>query len=244
LADADRRLQDALRYAQEAVRDEENASRKVQLAELAEDDLKHTGNLGAYWDTLGWVHYRLGNLKEAEGYLHAAWTVRQEPVIGYHLGQVYERQQRRQDAVRMYRLAVSQKSRGPEDVQASADAQKRLERLNIPATASRTRPFGDNFAIDELNNERTVSLPKLVSAHASAEFFVLLAPGPKVEDTKFISGSDQLRSAGKALAQARFKASFPENSLGRVVRRGILACYPLSGCSFVLMPTETVARVE
>jgi tetratricopeptide (TPR) repeat protein len=244
LANANKRLQDALRYAQEAVREEEEASRKVQLGNLAVDDLKHTANLGAYWDTLGWVHYRLGNLKEAEGYLHAAWTVRQDSVIGYHLGQVYEEERRKQDALRMYRLVVSQETRGAEDVQASADAQKRLEHLNTPVATSRTPAFANGLAVEELSKERTVSLPRLLSGHASAEFFVLLAPGPKVEDTKFISGSDQLRSAGKALAQAQFKAFFPENSLSRVVRRGILACYPLTGCNFVLMPTETVNRVE
>lgn len=244
LADANRRLDDALRYAQEAVRDEEEASRKIQLSTLAVDDLRHTTSLGAYWDTLGWVHYRLGNLKEAEGYLHAAWTVLQDPVIGYHLGQVYEKQQRKQDALRMYRLVAGQRSRGAESVQAAADAQKRLERLDTAATSKGTHAFADSFAGEELGRERTISLPRLVSMQATAEFFVLLAPGPKVEDTKFISGSDQLKSAGKALAQAHFKISFPENSSGRVVRRGILACYPVTGCSFVLIPTEAVTRVE
>jgi tetratricopeptide (TPR) repeat protein/transglutaminase-like putative cysteine protease len=244
LADANKQLHDALRYAQEAVLEEEAASRKVQLGNLAVDDLKHTGNLGAYWDTLGWVHYRLGDLKEAEGYLHAAWTVRQDSVIGYHLGQVYEKQQRNQDAVHMYRLAVSQQSRGGEGVDSSADAQKRLEGLNRSVAASRTQVLAATSAVEELGEERMISLPRLVSGDASAEFFVLLAPGSKVEDTKFISGSDQLRSAGKALAQAHFNAFFPENSSAYVVRRGILSCDTVTGCNFVLMPVETVNSVE
>jgi hypothetical protein len=116
--------------------------------------------------------------------------------------------------------------------------------LNAPATSRRLGRFQNNLAADELSRDRTIALPKLVAQHASAEFFLLFAPGPKVEDTKFISGSDNLRSAGKVLGQAHFKVAFPENSSGRLVRRGIMACYPTTGCSFVLMPTDTVRKVE
>ncbi len=243
LAEANKRLDDALRYAQEAVREEEEASQKVQLSTLATDDLAHTTKLAAYWDTLGWVHNRLGNLKEAESYLHASWSVRQDSVSGYHLAQVYEKQQRKQSAAHMYRLVAATHPKGPESVNAYADAQLRLKQLNLPAASDRTRGFADSPP-EELSKERTISLPRLASGHANAEFFVLLGPGPKVEDTKFISGSDKLKSAGQALAQAQFKAVFPENSSGRIVRRGILACYPTSGCSFVLLPTETVTGVN
>src|SRR5437899_9368265 len=90
---------------------------KVQLSKLADDDLKYTLSLAAYWDTLGWVHYQLGNLKQAEGYLYAAWTVQQFATVGYHLGQVYEKQQRKQDAAHMYRLVSEQQSRGAEETE-------------------------------------------------------------------------------------------------------------------------------
>jgi Tfp pilus assembly protein PilF len=245
LALSNKRLDDGLRYAQEAVREEEDASRKVELSKLAVDDLRHTLTLGAYWDTLGWVHYRLGNLKLAAGYLYAAWTVQQIPVVGFHLAQVYEKQQRIQDAAHMYRLVVNQQVQGAgEQSQAVAESRQRLEHLKVPASSSRIAPFPGNLAGAESSQDRTISLPKLVSEHASAEFFLLFAPGPKVDDTKFITGSDHLRSAGKALSQAHFKVAFPENSSGRLVRRGILACYPITGCTFVLLPAETVRSVE
>ena len=244
LAVANKHLDEALRYALEAVHEEEAASQKVQLSKLADDDLKYTLSLAAYWDTLGWVHYQLGNLKQAEGYLYAAWTVQQFATVGYHLGQVYEKQQRRQDAAHMYRLVSEQQSRGAEETEVLTEARQRLKHLNAPVTANRTGHFQVDRAADELSRDRTISLPKLVTQHASAEFFLLFAPGPKVEDTKFISGSDNLRSAGKVLGQAHFKVAFPENSSGRLVRRGIMACYPSTGCSFVLMPTDTVRRVE
>jgi tetratricopeptide (TPR) repeat protein len=242
LAVADKRLDDALRYAREAVRDEEEASRKVQLDKLVTADLTHAGTLGAYWDTLGWVYYRLGNLKQAEGYLYAAWLLRQQDLIGFHLGQLYEKTQRRAEAIALYRL-VSQSPRRSDDQEAVANAQASLERLNAPVLPGRMHAWSGNLA-GQLSEDRTVRLPRLTAKRASAEFFVLLAPGPKVEATKFLSGSDDLRSAGTALSHAKFKVAFPEDSSGRLLRRGILACYPETGCTFVLLPTEVVTSVN
>lgn len=244
LADADKRLDEALRYADEAVHEEEDASRVVELDTLTVEDLKHTLNLAGYWDTLGWVHYRMGNLKKAEGYLYAAWTIQQNTVVGYHLGRVYEKQQRKQEAIHMYRLVANQPSKEPNASDAAADARRRMESLDPPGASGKARTPRESFPAEELAWDRTIKLPKLVSEHASAEFFLLFAPGSKVEDTKFISGSEELRSAGKALSEAPFKIAFPENSVARQVRRGILACYPISGCNFVLFPTDTVFRVD
>lgn len=39
-------------------------------------------------DSLGWVHYRLGNLDEARGHLQRAWDMTQDSEIGAHLGEV------------------------------------------------------------------------------------------------------------------------------------------------------------
>src|SRR5713226_1474534 len=128
-------------------------------------------SLAADWDTLGWVHYRMGNLRQAEGYLYAAWTVQQFATVGYHLGQVYEKQQRKQDAAHMYRLVIEQQSRGAEETEALTEARQHLQHLNAPATSRRLGRFQNNLAADELSRDRTIALPKLVAQHASAEFF-------------------------------------------------------------------------
>ena len=39
-------------------------------------------------DSMGWVAYRLGRLKEAEGYLQEAWRINQGAEIAAHLGEV------------------------------------------------------------------------------------------------------------------------------------------------------------
>jgi tetratricopeptide (TPR) repeat protein len=244
LADAGKRLQDALRYAQEAVRQEENTSREVDLQDLTADDLRVTRNLIAYWDTLGWIHSRLGNLKEAEGYLRAAWTVGQDSVTGYHLGQVYEKQKRTAEAVRMYRIVADRTPVSAVTSPVAAEAKASLNSLKVSLTPGKAAPLAGSYAADELSRERTVSMPKLAKGPVTAEFFVLLAPGTKVEDTRFVGGSPELRSAGSALAQAHFATSFPEKSEGRIVRRGILGCYPYTGCNFILLLPELVTSVE
>ena len=41
-----------------------------------------------YLDSLGWVHYRLGNMSEAEHYLQQAYKIQNDPEFAAHLGEV------------------------------------------------------------------------------------------------------------------------------------------------------------
>lgn len=43
---------------------------------------------GPVLDSMGWVHYRLGNFAQALEFLQRAWAVSQDPEIGAHLGEV------------------------------------------------------------------------------------------------------------------------------------------------------------
>ena len=45
---------------------------------------------GAYLDSMGWVYYRLGRLKEARGQLEKAVAITGDPVVHEHLGDVYK----------------------------------------------------------------------------------------------------------------------------------------------------------
>jgi tetratricopeptide (TPR) repeat protein len=107
LAVSNTALPKALEYAQHAVEQQESESRGVNLSKLTPDDLARTRRIGSFWDTLGWVHFRLGHLDEAETYLYAAWLLSQSPTVGDHLGQVYEQQNKTAKAIHMYRLALA-----------------------------------------------------------------------------------------------------------------------------------------
>ena len=114
-----------------------------------------------------------------------------------------------------------------------------------------TRPGGKATKIYHLGEEgaaltamRTLKLSRLVPGSASAEFFLLFAPGPKVEDVEFISGSDQLKSATKVLSATTFQVAFPTDSSARILRRALLMCSDESGCSVTLYPIDSVHSVN
>ncbi len=242
LADANRRLPDALKYSREAVQEEEEASQKIRLSELKEEDLAHSPKLASYWDTLGWVYFRLGQLQNAESYLSAGWALSQNGTIAEHLGEVYEAQHRKADALRIYRLAIS--AGGPASiVNASRKAQERLERLSgaTPPPAPKGILVRDSFTGGgELSMMRTVKLDRVVTGTANAEFFLLFSPDSKLEDAKFVSGSERLKNAGKLLLTRKFNVPFPTGSSAHLLRRGILSCYQITGCSFVMFSPQDV----
>ncbi len=242
LAENSASLPKALEYAQRAVDAQEKESHDVDLANLLTGDLECTAKIGPYWDTLGWVHFRLGHLDQAESYLRAAWLLSQYAVIADHLGQVYEQQKKTQEAIHMYRLALST----PESHQGSWDETRhRLEHLTgekAPTVPELIRADPDG---SELSQLRSVKIKKpLVPGSATAEFFLLFSPGPKVEDVEFIKGSEKLKAAAEVLSQAKFQVAFPEGSSARLVRRAVLMCSSISGCEAVLFTPDSVKSVK
>jgi tetratricopeptide (TPR) repeat protein len=235
LGDANKKLPIALEYAQKAVRDEEEASQKVRLSELEIEDLRHTVRLALFWDTLGWVLFRMGDLSQAEKYLNAAWILSQDSVIGDHLGQVYEKHHKTELSVRMYQLAIA----ASQDPSQMKETQSRLQHLGDNRQTLRVVAAGGA----ELSNMRTTKVVRIVSS-SIAEFFILFGPGARVEGTKFISGSESLKSAGKILSSTHFNLLFPDGGPTRLLRRGVLGCYQYSGCSIVLISPNDVHSVN
>lgn len=239
LAEQNADLNKALEYSKKAVTEEENGTQKLDIAALQQEDLAHPNRLAAFWDTLGWVYYRMDDLTSAESYLNAAWLLSQRHTVGEHLGRVYEKQTKKAKALSMYRVAYANipATMGPgfqtQKVPAFASDVKTLEE-DMKRLGETPKP--SVFPAD-LNEQRTVKLSRLVSGTASAEFFVVFGPGKKVE-AKFISGSDALKGATKELETAKFNVPFPDEHPTKILRRGILACYPSSGCNFVMMPTS------
>ncbi len=243
-AEANVDLAKALEYAQAAVDRQENESHDIKLADLLPSDLACTQKIGMFWDTLGWVHFRLGHLDQAESYLHAAWLLQQSSVVADHLGQVYEQQKKTKDAIHMYRLALAT----PEAHAPGGswdETRHRLEHLTgTKAPTAMDLLRGDPNG-SELSGLRSVKFKRLVPGTAEADFFLLVVPGPRVEDLQFVSGSNALRSAGQAaLSKANFQVGFPEHSSARLVRRGILMCTTEARCEAVLFTPDTVKSVK
>ena len=56
-------------------------------------------------DSMGWVEYRLGNLDAAEAHLRRAYSLRRDPEIAVHLGEVLWQKGKQADAQNLWREA-------------------------------------------------------------------------------------------------------------------------------------------
>ena len=114
MAEADTNLGEALGYSQRSVKEVEERSQKVDLENIQNADLQLPFAIAAYWDTLGWIYFKMDDLARAESYLNSAWQLGQGGVVGDHLGQVYEKEQKLPAALHMYILALEANPRSEE----------------------------------------------------------------------------------------------------------------------------------
>jgi tetratricopeptide (TPR) repeat protein len=224
----------AQRYAESAV-----AATAATLRNLSGDrqDLQQQAlvvSLGAYWDTLGWVYFQRGDLDKAQSYIQAAWVLGQHGEVGDHLAQIYEKRGDKQKALHQYALAEVAYKPDPETRDRFvklAGSEKAADALLEPARK-------------ELAAMSSISLGPLKGApeQLKANFYIVLSPGPKVDDVRFISGSDRLKEFTEALRSATFTLPFPDNTPTRLLRKGTLACD--KECTFTLEPADDITGGE
>jgi len=232
-------LEKAQQYAESAVTAVATDLRNVELENLTIENLGDVASLGAYWDTLGWVHFQNGNLEAAEKYVSAAWTLDQHSEVAYHLGMIYEKAGRKDEAIHMYALATAADRLVPE-------AKESLERLAGKDKLETMRKKAD----DELRDSRTVRLGPAtanVKGATEAQFYVGLTLGPsrmaKATEVKFISGDEKLRALASILKGGNFNLVFPDETNTKVIRRGTLFC-DASGCKFLMLSPEYISSVD
>jgi tetratricopeptide (TPR) repeat protein len=235
LADHNLSLPDAQHYAEKAVKSVEDDAAKVRLDQLEVTDLNRMTLLSSFWDTLGWVYFREGDIPKAQKYLEAAWNLEQNRVIGEHLAQVYEKQDKKAAADHQYALAhelTDSGGFGP------------LPLRRRDGSSALPKP-GQKSAVQEISEMRRTKLGKVSTKQGSAEFFVLLARGGTVEDVKFISGDGHIRSLSKVVASLKFKAPLPDDAPVKLVRRAVLVCTGGNfGCDFTLFTVDSVHSTE
>jgi tetratricopeptide (TPR) repeat protein/transglutaminase-like putative cysteine protease len=232
-------LDRAQQYAESAISATTAALRNVSLDRLTPQELPLVPSLIAYWDTLGWVYFNQGNLDQAEKYVSSAWQLGHHGEVGDHLGQIYEKQGKKDLALRTYALCLSGLRPIPE-------TRDRLASLaggsaKVDGTVAQHK--------EELQQLRTINLGKVAKETGSAEFFVLLSRGPAsaatVEAVKFAAGDEKLKVFTEALRTAEYRLPFPDDTPVKILRRGILSCSTATGnCTFVLMLPDDVRTVD
>jgi len=230
-------LEKAQQYAESAVSATAAALRNISLESLAQKDLPLVSSLIAYWDTLGWIDFDEGHLDKAEKYIEAAWMLGHHGEVGDHLAQIYEKRGQKDLALRTY--ALSENGLRP-----------------IPETYDRlTALAGSKAKADEAIARHKQDLQNLLTIHlgkthetGNADFFILInsdSGKPKVDEVKFVSGDEKLKSFTDALRTADYHLTFPDDTPVKVFRRGTLSCSGVANeCSFVLMLPDDVRTVD
>ena len=231
-------LDRAQQYAESAVSATTAALRNLSLDRLTQQDLPLVPSLIAYWDTLGWVYFSKGNLDMAEKYVAAAWGLGQHGEVGDHLGQIYEKEGKKDRALQTYELAVTGLRPIPETRERIDALLKSDFKLNGVAKSNN----------ESLQSLRTIDLGKAKET-GSAEFFVLLSGAAgtpaKAEAVRFVSGEEKLKVFTEALHTAEYRLTFPDDTPLKILRRGILSCSTATGnCMFVLMLPDDVRTVD
>jgi tetratricopeptide (TPR) repeat protein len=234
-------LDKALTYAESATSATEAGLRNVDLDHLTLNDVGMVMSIGSYWDTLGWVYFQNNQMDKAKRYIEAAWLLDQHSEIGDHLGQLYEKLGRKQDAIHFYALAITAPHKVPE-------AEQHLKSLLPDSKLTAAEVERDRAEMQAL---RSTKLPWSGKA-AKAEFFITFsAPRSdearplKPDQVKFVSGDEELRSYASRLQAASFHVEFPDDTPIKLVRRGVLSCSDAShDCQMVLMLPEDVRTVD
>jgi tetratricopeptide (TPR) repeat protein len=212
--------------------------RNAILDQLNQRDLGAVSALVANWDTLGWIYFAKGDYPKAEKYIAAAWNVDQHSEVGDHLGQIYEKLGRKEDAIRTYALALAAVRPTPEG---------RTHLAALVGGDSKVDAIVDKYR-GNLQDTQRITLKKVAKDSGRAEFFVMLTPGKSgasVEGIKFVSGDEKLKIFSEALKAASYSLNFPDDTPTKILRRGVLTCSKESGdCVFVMILPGDVRSID
>jgi len=243
LADTKTELPQALKYAEKAVALVEDQTKATALSQITNEDFTRVNQLASFWDTLGWAYFQARDYDKASQYLEAAWKLSQNATVADHLGTVYLTQGKKDQAARIWRLAIAANGK-------QTGAGDHLRSLGIdptsPVTVGKGKVSVKNpifVPVEELSKMRTIGIPSLQEKQGSATFLILFSTA-KTEDVQFVDGSDELRPATSALLKADYNFKFPDAGPEKMVRRGILSCskYTAPNCQITLLLPSTARK--
>jgi len=244
----------AQQYAEKAVGEldkqmQEAESSQGSRATFHETGLRVTYQLAMVWDTQGWVYFQQGDAKRAESYVRPSWLLGEDSGVGVHLGEIYEKEGKTQQAARAYEYALTVSSEPASRLGVAADLMRaykqrayeikaRCKKLtgNPSLFEVRRLPNGEwtQTPAEELRHSREVKLANGGKLSGSAQFIVTFKPG-KVESAEYESGDDELEGLEDELKAAHFPLEFPPESGASLVVRVDVRCQPAAPCIATLV---------
>lgn len=215
--------------------------------------LSVTYQLSLTWDTLGWVYFQQGDVKRAESFVRPAWLLGEQSVVAEHLGEIYEKEGKAQQAARTYEYALAVSSvpifpigmgTTPSDVQNEYKTRadeiraryRKLTGKEVPLAEIRRLPNGEwtETPAEQLRHSRESKLSNEARLSGSAQFIVTFKPG-KVESAEYESGDDELQPLTAKLKAAHYPLEFPPESGASLVVRVDVSCKPTAPCIAALV---------
>jgi len=242
LARRNTELERAQKWSETAIAGESAQLHNISLDHLSTAQLSRVTAIASYWDTLGWIFFQRGKYQQAAEYIEAAWSLHPLPLVGYHLGKIYEALGRKDDATHAYAMAVAAADSplilplNTEEAESAAEAKQRLTQA-----ASSDNPVNKlvEQARSDLAAARQISVPNTLKASGSADFTINIAPSGKSEQTRQVSGDSSFAPFAKALQSVSFPWRIPSEAQIEIPRRGTLTCSAgKSECTFVVLSAD------
>ena len=191
------------------------------------------------WDTKGWIEFKAGNLANAEKYVRSAWMLNQSPEVADHLGQIYEKLGRKQDALKFYSLAARPSYRMLHD-NAPVPARDKLVRILGRQRAEQL--IEQN--VNQPSQMRTVHLGPIAPSGTKAELYLVFAPGPKLLDIQLNEENPRLADAlRKESSKIAASILFPEDAPAKLIRQGFVTCSSYyHSCDLVFYTVDVSTR--
>jgi hypothetical protein len=151
------------------------------------------------------------------------------------LGQIYEREGRKTDAIVQYEITLGK-------LYAMPETRPRLTALLPPGTDIGAR-------ITEARNKRSaaqgIKFPNPGRVADNGELWVLLKPGPTVEAVRFISGGDTMKATATDIRAVHFPDTFPDSTAVTLLRRAWVTCSTFTHeCHIGLIAADAVVSTK
>jgi tetratricopeptide (TPR) repeat protein len=231
---------------------------QMSAAKASEDaGLRVTYEYSLVWDTLGWIYFQQGDAKRAESLVRAAWLLGEDSLVGEHLGEIYEKEGKIQQAVRSYEFALSV-SRYPSFTPAAhvpdsmkqykAQAEEitaRYEKLTgkKPTIGIRRLPNGQwsQTPAEQLRHTREVTVTNDTKISGYGQFIVVLDKG-KTESAHYLNGDEVLKPLAIKLAAAHYPLELPSGSEASLTVRVNVSCHAANPCTAELSGATSPGR--
>lgn len=236
LADEKLKLEEAESYSRQAINRLSEESMEIELQDADKDDFVLMDKLAMNWDTMGWIKFQAGDIESAEKFVEASWDLVQNPLVGEHLVEIYEKEGKPHRAATICTMALA--GYGHEQVQDKLTQEMKRLRTYLKGGAS----SDGSLALSDIRTLHVSFQTKLADNSRWMHVTIAMTAGEKLAQVAYVSGAEELKKATGVLANLKYPQTFPDTTPARILRKAIFSCSVYTkDCTLVLTPTLDAA---